>query len=365
MLAEAYGGCGRRIDALKELREVTVLAPKLPSGWYELGQAYNAMAQESMATFGDRPEDAPWQQLLVADALLVHGPAIDAFVLYRQTQDRLPTMLSIHDSVAQIYEQTGHPDWAAREREHGAIPPGDCAARPALCEFRAGRHLTALDAALVQSDAESRYWRVRASSALALAAFGELDNLPDGPERRAIRATRARAEERYTDAVAELKAAVTLAPGAPALVFELASAYYAARDYDQALATVAPLLQARPDAPRLLTLAGDSLLELRRPAEAIPLFQRALERDPADTKARAALGRAYFQNGDFAAAAPLIEAQLARDEDGSLHVQLARVYRGLGRQDEAAALLARSQELQRAAEERQRAAAQRTITPPR
>ena len=365
MLADAYGGSGRRIEAVKELREVTARAPRLPSGWYELGQAYNAVAQEAMATFGDQPEDSSWRQLLVADALVAHGPVTDAFFLYRQTLERLPSMVSIHDSVAQIYEQTGHLDWAVREREHGAIAPGDCAARPALCAFRAGRHLAALDAALAQTDAESRYWRIRASSALALEAFNGLDMLPDGPERRAFRATQARAEERYVDAVTELKAAVTLAPGVPALAFELASACYAARDYEQALATVSPLLAAHPDAPRLLALAGDALLALRRPAEAIPLLQRAVERDPGDAKARGALGQAYFQGGDFATAAPLIEAQLASDEDGSLHVQLARAYRALGRQDEAAALLARSQELQSAAEERRRAAAQRTITPPK
>ena len=85
----------------------------------------------------------------------------------------------------------------------------------------------------------------------------------------------------------------------------------------------------------------------------------------ADPGPRLALGRAYLHNGDFAAAIPLIEAQLADDQDGSLHVQLARAYTGLGQRDKAAALLARSQEMQRAAEERNRAAAQRTITPPK
>jgi tetratricopeptide (TPR) repeat protein len=211
----------------------------------------------------------------------------------------------------------------------------------------------------------SSYLALGEPGKLALAAFKRLDTLPDGPERRAFRATRARAEERYTDAVAELKAALALAPGAPALVFELASAYYAARDYEQTLATLSPLLQARPDDARLLGLAGHSLLQLRRPEEALPLLQRAVERDPVDPAARLALGRAYFQNGDFAAAIRLIEPQLASDEDGSLHVQLARAYAGLGKRDESVALLNRSQEIQRAAEDRQTAARQRTITAPK
>ena len=69
---------------------------------------------------------------------------------------------------------------------------------------------------------------------------------------------------------------------------------------------------------------------------------------------RLALGRAYLQKGDFAAAIPLIEPQLAGDKDGSLHVQLARAYTGLGQKEKGAALLERSQEIQRAAQERER-----------
>ena len=98
----------------------------------------------------------------------------------------------------------------------------------------------ALAAALTQPDAESRYWRARAANELALAAFKQLDALPDSPERRTIRATAARAEERQTDAIAELEAALTLAPGNPALVYDLASARYQARDYEQTIATLAP-----------------------------------------------------------------------------------------------------------------------------
>ena len=120
-LAEAYRGSGRRVDALKQLREVTALAPKQPGGWYELGQAYNAIAEEAMATFAGQPDDSAWRQLLVADALAERGPLTEAFLLYRQTLARLPSMVSIHDSIARIYERTGHADWAAREREQGRL----------------------------------------------------------------------------------------------------------------------------------------------------------------------------------------------------------------------------------------------------
>ncbi len=364
-LAAAYAAAGRRIDAVSELGKVTDLAPQLPGAWYDLGQAYNAIKQEALSTFERQSEDASWRQLLAADALLARGKWTDAFALYRASLERLPSMVSIHDSVARIYERTGHPEWAARERAHGTLSTADCARRQALCEFRAGQFRSALSAALAQSDSESQYWQARAATELALAAFKHLDQLADSPERRAVRATLARTEERYNDAIVELKAALTFAPGNPALLYELASACYRARDFEQAVATLSPLLRAHPDDPRLLELVGYSLLQMRQVEEALPILQRTVERNATDPGPRLALGRAYLQNGDFAAAIPLIEAQLADDEDGSLHVQLARAYSGLGKRDKSVELLERSQELQRAAEQRSNAAAERTITPPK
>jgi hypothetical protein len=48
----------------------------------------------------------------------------------------------------------------------------------------------------------------------------------------------------------------------------------------------------------------------------------------------------------------------------SVHVQLARAYTGLAQPDKAAPLLARSEALQRAADERRASAGRRTIAPP-
>jgi len=363
-LAGAYLVAGRPLDAVAHLRKVTELAPKRPAGWYALGQAYNTIKQEALRSFDEQPEDAAWRQLLTADALAAQGQWTDAFALYRATLERLPSMISIRDAIARIYERTGHADWAARERAAATLPAGECVSRRALCEFRARRYQAALRAALTQPDPESRYWRARAANELALAAFGRLDALPDSLERRSVRATKARAEQRYPDAVAELGAALEFAPGDPSLTYELAAAHYMMRDYERALATLTSLLRARPDDPRAVQLMGYSLLHLRRIDEALPVLRRAVEQDAADPGPRLALGRAYLQHGDFAAAIPLLEAQLAEDRDGSLHLQLARAYNGLGQRDKSEALLARSQALQRAAEERNTAATQRKIAPP-
>jgi predicted Zn-dependent protease len=364
MLAAAYAGSGRPMDAVTTMRTVTTVAPDLPAGWYALGQAYNAIKQDALGTFTDRPDELSWRQLLVADARHAAGKLIDAFVMYRATLERLPSMIAIHDSIAQVYEKSGHADWAARERAKGKTSVADCAGRRAMCEFRAGRHDSALTEALAGSDPESRYWRARAANELALSAFKRLDGLADSRERRAVRATQARAEERYVDAIAELKAGLELAPGDPALLYELGSCSYLARDFDRAISILSPLLEANPTDARLLKLVGFSLLQLQRPEEALPVLQRADERDATDPGVRLAIGRAHLQTGNFAAAVPLIEAQLAGDEDGSLHVQLARAYTGLGQREKASALLSRSQELQRASHDRNALASRRTIAPP-
>ncbi len=365
MLAQAYASSGKPNLAATELQQVTAFAPEQPGGWYALGQAYNAITQDVLSTFNDEPDDSPWRQLLVADALLADGRLTDAFANYRDVLERLPSMASIHDSVARIYEQTGHADWAARERARGRLSPAACVARKALCDFRAGRYRPALAAAFANSGLESQYWRARAATELALAAFKRLDGLPDSRERREMRAMTARADRRYVEAIAELQAALAFAPGDAGLVDDLATAYYAARQYDQAIATLAPLLKAKPDDARLLVIHGDSLLELQRVDEALPILRRAMELDPSDPTPRLALGRAHLQKGNFVDAIPLIEPSLPGDNDGSLHVQLARAYAGLGQKERAAALLAKSQEIQRAAQERGAAAGQRAITAPK
>ena len=365
LLAQAYADTGRVDEAVAALRDVTRITPAAPQGWYALGHAYNALTQDAMATFAQEPEDSPWRQLLVADALLADGRLTDSFALQRAALERLPAMVSIHDSLARIYELSKHADWAAAERAKGGLTPVACARRRALCQFRAGRYLAALTATMAGADLESRYWRVRAATELALASFKRLDRLPDSRERREVHATLALGQRRYTDAIAELKAALGFAKDDPNLLDDLATAYYSAHDYEQAAATLRPLVAAHPDDARLLTLLGDSLLQLQQPEAAIPFLQRAVSRDPADPMPSLSLGRAYVLKGDFAAAIPLLEARLSADTDGSLHVQLARAYSGSGQKDKAQALLEQSQALQRAAQERAAATAERIIEAPK
>lgn len=352
------------LDTVAQLRAAAATAPRNPRVWYDLGQAYNAVKESALSTFRT-PADAPWRALLSADALLENGHLTDAFTLYRAAEESLASMVTIHDSVAEIYERTGHTQWAATERAKIPIGAADCSARRPLCEFRAGRYGSSLDAAINASGPEARYWTARAANELALGAFKHLDTLPDSVERRSVRAAVAQAQERYTDAVEELKAAVRLGGAKPELQYQLASAHYAARDYEMALTTLVPLLQAYPDDVRVLMLRAQALSQLQRADEAVPILKQLVERNPNDARLKFALGRAYLQVGNYTESIPLLQQQLDADSDGSLHMQLARAYSATGQRDKAAPLLMRSEELRKADEQRRAATAKNVISAPK
>ncbi len=367
LLARAYVETERPLEAATELRTITELAPKLPAAWYALFHAYNDVAQEAIGSFAADQANAAWRDLLVADALLADGRFNDAFPVYRETLEALPSMVSIRDSIARIYEQTGHQDWAAIERGKGRLTEAQCARRPALCAFRAARYRAALSAAAAGKDPESRYWRARAAAELTKEALDRLDKLPDSRERREVRAAVATADRRYPDAVRELKAALQFAPKDVGLIGQLGTALYLSREYEPALEVLGPIVEQAPASEdvRVLTAYGDSLLQLDRVDDAVRYLRRAFTADTSDQAASLSLARACIRQGDFRAALPLLEWQLAGDNDGSVHVLLSRALAGMGQTDKAEAMLAKSQELQRASQRQAEDAGRRTITPPK
>ena len=316
-----------------------------------------------------RPTTTPpaWQDLLLGDALLADGRFTDAFAAYRDALEGLPTMVNIRDSIATIYEKTGHADWAVVERGKGRLTEAQCAKRQALCAFRAGRYRAALIAAGAGNQPEARYWRARAAAELTKEALDRLDRLPDSRERREVRAAVASAERRYPDAVNELKAALQLAPKDPLLIAQLGTALYLSREYEPAIATLAPVIDEKPanDDVQVLTAYGDSLLQLDRIEDAVRYLRRAFTANTSHRPASLSLARAYIRQGEFRAALPLLEWQLAGDGDGSIHVLLSRALAGLGDTAKAEAMLAKSQEIQRASQQRAEEAGRRQIAPPK
>jgi predicted Zn-dependent protease len=262
--------------------------------------------------------------------------------LFRQAGDAP----GVHAGIAEVYEKTGHADWAATERSRVKKP--DCAKPSLACDFEDGRYDAVVKAAKLRPSAEALFWQVRAYNALALGAFRKLADLPPSAELHEVMAELHRNGGRYKESLASWEEAIRLAPTDARLQAERATTLYMAREYDKAEAALADLVRTDAKAPELQFMLGDSILNQQRAAEAIPFLRRAVELDPKYLPAHAALARAYGQTAEPDKAIPHLEQALPTDTDGSLHYQLARAYQAAGRVEEARKLLARYQELQQA-----------------
>jgi tetratricopeptide (TPR) repeat protein len=382
MLAAALLMTGDAPDALQQYQRLTKLATTDPKTWSGLVQSYDALAQAALQHLHSATDaDAEaYRTLILAEAFESEDKHEQAFAMYRRALDTLPRFRTIHDALADIYDKTGHQDWAATERAKAETIALTCRtdatdSAAAECAFREKRYAAAVSAIASREDAESQYWRARAYAELALDAFGRLAALPSSQELHELKAELYRNEGRHLQSVEELTAALKFAPKDPRLLKELAKAYYLSRDTEHARAILQKLADRPGDQegesgdPEVSLLYGQVLLDSQQAEDALPYLKMAAEHTPASSSAdaHAALGRAFVQLGQAAEAIPHLKAALAQqdDEDGSLHYQLARAYQATGQTDLAKPLLEEYQARQRATQSRAEAApADAKITPP-
>jgi tetratricopeptide (TPR) repeat protein len=347
MLGDALAGTGRHEAAAERYGKAAAIDPNKPAAWFGLGGAYEALAQAEFEKLTAADPESPYVWLLVGEARAKQQQYSGAFFLFRKAAEALPRMRGIHASLAAVYRQTGHADWAvAEEAKEARIPPADCAAYPAECHFAAGRFQDALATVKGQTRAEARYWRARAYNELAFEAFDKVTKLPKSVEYHRVMGELNDNQGRYLDAVKEWRAALELAPGDPGLMNNLAIDLYRSRDYAAASEVIEKLLKIAPNDPQLNYLRGDILLLEQRAEEAIPWLERAVKGDGELLQARSSLGRALMQTGKAEAAVAHLERALPVDNDGSLRFQLARAYQAAGRREEAAKTMADYQKIQ-------------------
>jgi predicted Zn-dependent protease len=347
MLARAQLATERYASAASEYRALTTMAPKDPKSWYGLAQSYQGIAEEAFQALQAKAPDSPLIELLLGDVLVSQHKYPQAVQTYRAALARAPGIGGVHESIAEVYELAGKPEWAAAERAKVAAK-GPCTATKAECEFLAGNARAALTAARQADTPAGLYWVVRSANVLATEALASLESLPPSVELHLIRAQMAQTSAQHTAAVAELRAALEMQPGDPAIEVALAEALVAARNFTDALPLLERLTRERPGDPSLMFLYGSALLDSQQIDRALPLLERVTTLDPKLLPAQAALGRAYVQAGQFEKAIPPLQAAAETDEDGSLHYQLARALQAVGRTEEAKAALAVYQEHQAA-----------------
>ena len=368
LLAGALMDAGRYPEAAGTFRELTAAATDDPRVWYGLGMSYQSIAAEAFGRLQKLDTKSPFVLALVADTRVQRRQYRSAFFFYHEALKQLPGLHGIHAALAAVYRQTGHGDWAeAEDAKEAALPAPDCAAHPAECEFLAGHDvpLTTLPRTRTPA-AEPLYWQAKAANELALQAFYRLGQLPPSVELHQLKAEIARGQGQHLQAVAEWRAALALSPGNARLERELAVSLFMAADYRAALDGALRLLKANPSSPEMNFMAGDSLLRLEKPEEAVPYLKTALADDPKLLAADASLGLALSRTGKHAEAIPHLEKALELDDDGSLHYQLARAYQAAGDAEKARAAMAHYQELlKKIQQQKEEVAREAQIAPPR
>ena len=347
MLAGALLSLDRTAEAAEQYRRLAGLDPDSSKAWNGLGQSYESLSARAFDRLQKTAPLSGYLLALLADARLRDHQLSGAYYLYRHALEKMPAMRGLHGSVAEIYRQTEHPDWAdAEEAKERRLSQPDCRSRSLECDFQAGRYTVVVASTEGASTAESYYWRALAYNELALEAFGRLGQLPPSAEQHELKARIYSGQKRYSEAADEWREALKLSPGDPQAEKQLAISLKFSQDYGGALPLFQDMLRRQPGSAELNFLTGDTLLDLQRAEEAIPILRRAILHDPKMIAAHKSLARAYLATGKSAEAVPHLKLALPADADGSLHYQLAKAYQETGRAALSKSMLEEYQKIQ-------------------
>ncbi|PYV03116.1 MAG: hypothetical protein DMG26_10020 [Acidobacteria bacterium] len=365
-MAEVFLAVGRFEQAAERFRKLLESNAQNSKVWYGLGLAYQDLAQRNFDGLEKvAPGSAYWLDL-VGESRLKVRQYNSAFFFYRQALAKMPSMRGVHAALAEVYRNTGHPDWAAIEEDkESRIPPPDCSSQRPECDFLAGRYSALVASPDGWSAAESYYWRTRAYNKLSLEAFSRLGQLPPSAEMHELVAKIHFDQRQYDESAREWREALKLSPGNPYARKELALSLIQGGDRQAAEPLLRELLKQSPGSVELNNMMGDTLLDLQKAEEAIPFLKRAVQLEPKLLPARRTLGRAYLQLGQPQQAIPHLKAALPIDDDGNLHYLLARAYQTTGQAELAKAAIRDYQEMAKSAKSEEQATEQQVeITPP-
>lgn len=116
---------------------------------------------------------------------------------------------------------------------------------------------------------------------------------------------------KFDQAIAKYKAALRLRPGAPEALNNLAVMYYQAREYGDAWETASRIWKSHPEMSSAALIAGLSAVQLKKPADAIAPFERALAGSPDNRDAILGLAAAHLALNQLPESAKLYERQTA------------------------------------------------------
>ena len=337
MLADALLEQQQYREAAAQYAQAARAMPDSPRAWYGLARSDEGAAGEIFERLEKARPGSAEVLALSADSEFAQGRMARAFGQYREALAQRPDFRGLHTAVAQIYEETGHPDWAVAERVREAQPTADCSGETPECAFIAGHAGEA--AALPAGTPEQAYWQAKAFQSLARGAYARLEKLPASRERAEAVASACERNGHYREAAAAWKDALELAQGDTDIQRRLALALCHSNDCGTALPLIRDLLERDKSSAEFNYLYGLALVEIHDPEHAIQYLRNALQRDPRFQPVHGALGEAYLEVGRWELAIPQLEAALADDDSGTRHYQLARACQGAGMRERATAAL--------------------------
>ncbi len=137
-------------------------------------------------------------------------------------------------------------------------------------------------------------------------------------------------------ALVEYLAVAEARPDLPNVHFWLGHLYWKHGDADHALPELMRELALSPGHPEANGELGAVLVAEDRTEEAIPHLEAAIRSKPDLWPAYAQLGRAYASEKKYARAEEVLNRAVAHDQDGTMHYQLALVFRAEGKTTQAA-----------------------------
>ncbi len=204
----------------------------------------------------------------------------------------------------------------------------------AKCSFFTGNNERASSAAsalvpLQPNSSEALYWSIQANQKLALKALAHFQQLePESTRSHVLLGDIYRQRERFDDAQAEYSKALAVAPGDVAALFGLASAYLGNNNNEQAIETARLAMVSAPDDAELNLVMAEAMISNNDIAKAEPFLEKGLHAKPQMLPhVHALIGKVYAETGRTREAIEQLKMGASSDEDGSLHYQLARLYR--------------------------------------
>jgi len=219
----------------------------------------------------------------------------------------------------------------------------------ALCETGLPeRALAALDGlAPAQVDSpEALYWKARCYKRLALAAYLRLFDV-DPDSYRALQVLGDMDEARGEDskAIQEYEKALVKRPTLPNLHYQIGHLEWKSYQTQEAREQFQAELAVNPRHTGALFDMGSTYLREHQADEALVYLKRVYDLDPKYPDLHEFMGIAYNQLNRYAEAEKELKIAAPSDKDGTVHYQLARVYRAMGKSAEAQQEFALSDQL--------------------